>query len=208
MFSKPESDLRAEESHMRVVIVLGFVGTSLVALGSDVPRSVSDPRPEPEPVGPDWYPCDYRGRVVEMTKTGVVIKPEGVLKIYEIRSMPDGTTRERVYIQDETKPPREFTFADTLFPNRPGSKRAMGWEHWPADVRVGDIIWISCHQFAGKDYCSCIRIQRRPGGRVPPAIGDDKTSEKGRLDNIMNAQQFQEETFIPRMLPWMVLNLR
>ena len=107
---------------MRVLTAVVLVGLSLTASGSDMPRPAPIPRPQPEPVGPDWVPCDFCGRVVGITEKGQTIKPERGLKIFIIKPLPDGTTREWVYVQDNTQPPREFVFNDCLFFDRPGPK--------------------------------------------------------------------------------------
>jgi hypothetical protein len=190
---------------MRVLLTFGLLGVSLCAFGSDVPHPEPKPKPEPEPVGPDWVPTSYCGKVVGLTAQGVVIKPQGALKILEITPLPNGTTRERVYVQDYTRPPREFVFSDALFPDRPGSKRSMLFEHWPADVRVGDFVFISCNRLRGTDYCTRIEIRRRPGGKVPLAIGDDKLPIKERIATQLNAIQAREEE-ITRGLPRLFLH--
>lgn len=186
---------------MRVLTVVVLVGLSLAAFGSDMPRPAPIPRPQPEPVGPDWVPCAYCGRVVGITEKGLTIKPERGLKIFIIKPLPDGTTREWVYVQDNTQPPREFVFNDCLFFDRPGPKTPRCGEHQVSDLRVGDFVEISCHRFRGLDFCTRLEIQRRPGGKVPPALHDDKTSLEGRVDTRRNAEQFIEEKVVPKLIP-------
>jgi hypothetical protein len=159
----------------------------------------------------------YYGRVVSVTGEAVTIKPEGVLKFEYKQALADGAVKRWERVQDNTEPPRTFVFSDSALSingTLPATKLAKGpisvncpvGEHKISDLRPGDVVWIGCQRFRGIDLCTDIRIQRRPGGKVPPAIGDDKASPKNRIDNGANAAQFGEETLAPKWIPWMLIH--
>lgn len=154
------------------------------------------------PVGPDFQPPAYHGKVVEITKKTVTIRLEGYLQFNEISYLAEGTKRERVYIQDNDQPPKEFVFGDQLI-LRPDGVSLVKDGHNISDLRVGDVVRIGRNQWLGIDYCNMIQICRRPGGKVPPAVEDERWSKLGkesgknldhaRWDNQMNAAQAREE---------------
>ncbi|MCI0705102.1 MAG: hypothetical protein L0241_28915 [Planctomycetia bacterium] len=189
---------------MRILIVLALVGLSLTSLQSD------EPKPKPPqavlPVGDDFVPSAYLGRVVNVTEETVTIKPEGDLKIGSISFHPDGTIKEeRLYIQDNTKPPQTFVFSDGLHwynGTLPAARRAglvltpHSGLHKISDLRPGDFVFINSYRRQGIDYCAEILIQRRPGGQVPLTIGDDKLPVKDRIATGYNDAQAREEMMI------------
>lgn len=65
-----------------------------------------------------------------------------------------------------------------------------------ADVRVGDEVSLSCELVEGEDVCQQVFIQRRPGGRVPPAPWPTPTYGFP-YDEAMNAFQDYEEWGVP-----------
>jgi hypothetical protein len=65
-----------------------------------------------------------------------------------------------------------------------------------SDVAVGDRIQICCLELNGVLRCETIRIDRRPGGRVPPNPGED-TNHPNPWHERMNAKQDFEEKGIP-----------
>jgi hypothetical protein len=147
-------------------------------------------------VGEDFVPTTYRGRVVGLTNKTVTIKPGGSVQTNEVSFHPDKTVKEeRVYIQDNNQPPRLFVFGDQLLP-RPNGACPVQHGHRIADLQMGDVITIGCSRFRGVDHCTRIEIYRRPGGKVPPAVGDDKLSVQNRWDTRRNAEQAREETAV------------
>jgi hypothetical protein len=52
--------------------------------------------------------------------------------------------------------------------------------------------------------CIRIGIYRRPGGTIPEAE-DAHLPWKTRLHIRCNAEQFVEDTFVPKIMPWMLL---
>ena len=169
--------------------------------------SVQAADPVTVPAGPGFDPGGFQGRIVGFTKSGVIIKPEGRYKVTSSFTLPDGTTVNVVYVQDNTQPPREFVFEDCLFPDRPGSKTARVGEHNVTDLRNGDIVNIGYSGPAQGGACVCIQIRRRPGGRVPPAIWDSKFDECNRVCTRCNAEQFIEEKVVPVTLPRLLRNI-
>jgi hypothetical protein len=183
---------------MRLLLVLGLMaGLSPATQAADPPEEVA----KLPSVGPDFRPTRYRGRVVGLTKTGMVVKPEGVCTEAEVVRQPDGLCKEvAIYRQDNTLPPREFVLADCLFPDRPEAQ-TMRFGHNATDVRLGDIVYLRHQRTNGVPVCHCLMIFRRPGGKVPLAIGDDKDDECIRWCTRRNAEQFIEEKGIPVLVP-------
>ena len=188
----------------------GFFGLMLFCLGiSRSPGRELEPIPPPKPVlnQDDVPPLSFRGRVTVVTGESITIKPEGDIKITESRYLGDGRWEVlSVYRQDNTKPPRTFVFDDgLLFLNGtlPAGGRAKhiaisnpSQQHKISDVRPGDHVQIRCNRVQGVDCCRELHIVRRYGGRVPPAIGDDKLPkdlQHLRIDTLSNAEQAREE---------------
>jgi hypothetical protein len=205
------------EIAMRLLVVPVLIGLLVAPLAASYPPGdLPRPAPMPIPVPKDWQPGSYRGRVVALTDKTVTIKPEGNLRMEIVSFHPDGTVKEKlVYVQDNTQPPRVFTFSDRLLP-RPNGQPGVAQGHKISDVRLGDVIYINCSQSRGVDHCSEIEIHRRPGGRVPPALQDERLSELGkrlgkdfnqsRLDTQMNAAQTAEEQAFG-VIGWLGLHL-
>jgi hypothetical protein len=177
---------------MRLIISLMYVSVSWLLSSTFVPDSPAQAKLAPNK---DEVPPSYYGKVVEITKYTVTIKPQGNLKVYTHRNVGGVMVEESVYVQDNSRPPQSFVFDERLFPN---SSSHVQRGHRISDVKVGDVIQISCGEFRGMAHCFGIEIYRRPGGKVPPAIGDDKTS-LNRWDARMNGEQFAEEKVLPRL---------
>lgn len=170
----------------------GLILPLLLLLAVSLPVA-AQPQKQPEPVPADWYAGRFCGTVVSVGKDGLVIKPAGWLRLLVTDQRHDGTPRERVYLQDNSKPPRAFTFCDSLFPNRPGVKSARIGEHEIEDLRAGDFVEIGCNRIKDKEYCVSLQIQRRRGGTVPLAIGDGSLEVKNRFSTRWNNEQRNEE---------------
>lgn len=196
---------------MRFLLSLALFGLQLSSSGSTEPKQ--NPKPdELPPVDKSFEPHDYSGRVTAVSEEAVTIKPEGFVRIDEIKVLPDGVTQQRkVYIQDNTKPPRTFVFTDgALLTNGtlPAARRAGPpiavrvpyRQHKISDLQPGDFVQISCGQSKGVYFCSEIEIHRRPGGQVPPAIGDDKLPVSKRVSTQRNAAQEQEVKIVRTLL--------
>src|SRR5262245_3979466 len=162
------------------------------------------------PAGPDYVRTNLSGRVVEVGEETITIKPEGNPKTEEWTSFhPDGTIKEkRIYLLDDLKEPQTFVFTTSLLVKNgknlwqiPPARRMGGisshcGEHKISDLQCGDRVFISCRRVQGIDYCTAIHIRRRPGGLVPPAVDDENTTHKHRVDVRMNAEQAREEMLI------------
>jgi hypothetical protein len=185
--------------------------TALVLLALPfVPVAGSDPPDRPPgyplklapgevPVPKDWPPPAYYGRVVGLTDKMVTLKLVRGLRIERIAFNPDGTEKwKQVYVQDNNQPPKVFVFADQLIPKANG-RIAVQTGHRMADVRIGDEIHIGCYQGQGVEYCAGIQIYRRPGGRVPMAMNEEKIDPEHRWDTKRNAEQVREEKAIALM---------
>jgi hypothetical protein len=189
---------------VRTLLVLALVGLSLAALQADEPK----PKPKPPkvvlPVGDDYDPGVYLGRVTVLTEEKITIKPEGDLRTGPITFLPDGTEVHRLYVQDNTKPPKTFVFSDGVLafsdmlpPGRKHSSTAAWGDHKVTEVLLGDLVFINYCRIQGIDTCTHIQITRRPGGKVPPGFYDDKTTWEYRSDNRANTEQYLEETLVP-----------
>ncbi|MDY3563102.1 hypothetical protein R5W23_004601 [Gemmata sp. JC673] len=161
----------------------------------------------------------FLGRVESVCADGVVIKPQGDMRMRWLARHPDGTPRaEHVFVQDNTQPARTFGYEDSLrmfcgLPLTHGVRPGLGHsthsgEHKITDVLVGDIVLASYRQQRGEWVCMAIRIQRRPGGRVPEAVGDKDTTIGRKVVTRMNAEQFVEETIAGKWAPRLLAGLR
>jgi hypothetical protein len=154
--------------------------------------------PAPREKGEQRVRCPgYKGKVVGLTEKTVTI--DGTFtKMYREDRLPGGTIKKTLISYDDGPNPRNFTFHPNLLRPVP----LFNTRHCPADLRMGDVIniWVS-HEDPSVEYCVIIAIHRRPGGRVPPAIGDERLQRLGvpevRWDNRMNAEQAWEERGVP-----------
>jgi hypothetical protein len=162
------------------------------------------------PVGPDYQPSRYIGRVMQITATSVFIRHERLYTEEDYERQPDGICRPvAIYRQNNKLPFHKFQFDPCLFPNLPITKwLGPGGNYYATEVRIGDVVEITRGVQApgGGDTCTRISILRRPGGKVPPAWGDDDLEEHRRHDARCNAEQFVEEKVIPA-LPRLVMHM-
>jgi hypothetical protein len=149
------------------------------------------------------------GRVISVTAESITIKPEGDLKHTYKRYHANGFTQSEEKVQDNNEPSRQFVFNDEMLywnGTLPAAHRAKrisvsppDGHHKISDVQPGDLVLIECRRVQGIDYCTELEIHRRPGGRVPPAWGDDKLPEEKRIDSWRNAAQYREEKAVVTM---------
>jgi hypothetical protein len=190
---------------VRILIALILASVSLGSLHAEEPKP--KPRKVLLPARNDFYPHAFHGRVVSLTDETITIQPEGDFRIGEITFLPDGTVVERLYFQDNSQPAKTFTFSDDMLATNdtlPADRKDKGQksprvrQHKISDILVGDIVRINCwKRQGGGETCLSIQIQRRPRGKVPPALGDNDVSAESRVDIQHNAEQFLEETLIP-----------
>ncbi|MBY0513974.1 MAG: hypothetical protein K2P78_08700 [Gemmataceae bacterium] len=134
-------------------------------------------RPTPFYRGPIIHPADwpgrtfvrqtYHGTVTAVTVQSITIRYDGGggLSSYTLK---DGTTVE-TRIQFAPRPPRKFLVSNVL---AAGGYRLDGSSHRLTDVRVGDVVAIDYDRIEGVDICTHIRIDKRPGGMIPPQPDD------------------------------------
>lgn len=194
---------------MRMLLALSLLSLPFVAVRADDLRRA---RIVVLPAGAGYVRTHFSGRVLAVGDETFTLKPEGNPTTQESFSFhPDGAIKEkRIYVLDTPQDPTTFMFDDSLLMFNGRKIPAGRWaglgqsprydEHRIADLRPNDLVWIRCRRIKGIDYCNSIQIQRRPGGKVPPAIGDGTKPHKYRVDVRMNAEQFAEETFAPWML--------
>ena len=112
----------------------------------------------------------FRGTVTELTRDTITLR----LVTGKLRSFPVGMVlRSGRYYEGED----------------PAAYRL-------ADVKVGDLVRISCPELNGELRCETICIHRRPGGRVPPCPGE-KPDTYLKWHERANAYQDFEEKGIP-----------
>ena len=112
----------------------------------------------------------FNGTVTEVTRERIAIK----LKTDKIQVVPVGKTlRSGGYWEEE----------------HPATYRLV-------DVKVGDRVEICCLELNGELRCETIRIDRRPGGRVPPCPDKNPHSD-WKWHERANAYQDLEEKGIP-----------
>jgi len=175
-----------------MLATLMLIGVAVSPTGSSALLATTGSRPAAQGQADDWVPIGFYGRVVALTPQTVTVKPEGNLTATLTWRSLDGTEHKKVYVQDNTKPPREFTFSEMLKPG-PNGVGGAAYGHRVSDVQVGDVVHISCTRTRGVDYCRAIEIYRRPGGQVPPAVGETDVSPEHRWSVRMNAEQAREE---------------
>ena len=111
-----------------------------------------------------------------------------------IFTTPDG--RSTVFRRSD-EPLRSFDVTDGLASGGYETD-ARPWDTYPlSEVRVGDEVRLRICQFPKKyNVCCGISIERRPGGRVPPAPGEDPDT-RIKHHEWMQAEQDWEEKGIP-----------
>jgi len=178
-----------------IVLLVGGVPPEFVQI-----PPVQPPRVIQRPLRADFYPGIYMGKIASVTKNSITIKLCGAPKIICSETLPDGTIAESTYVQDNTREPVELAFSPALSKGERDSSPNYGTDHGVADLRVGDLVYLDYYRsLAGMDTCKAIGIQRRPGGKVPPAHHDLSGQNKfrGRWDDKCNAEQFMEEVGMP-----------
>ncbi len=192
---------------MRYVLLVLFLCLGGSAPAAPIPPAA--PKPARKPAGPDYQPTGFLGRVEFIGPDKVTLKPERNPQITWVETNSDGSEVEVFYVQDNTQPPKTFTFSDRLLTlngvvlprNRVWNGQYSRGEHRISDVRVGDLIYVDYGTLRGQTLCSWIAVLRRPGGRVPDAYGDDNPDYKLKSSTERNAEQFIEETVAGRWVP-------
>lgn len=139
-----------------------IIGTTLVLIlcvsaslgGAAPPVDPESSKPPPEPKN-DAGGIDYWGKVTELAKDSITIQ----------------------FGDDK---PKRFPVSDTLALGKvPKEPRPIPGYDWPyfvmpssmyrlTDVKAGDLVIIYYSHIDGVNICDHIRIQKRPGGLVPP----------------------------------------
>ena len=122
-----------------------------------------------------------------LLKNSITIQPFGGMEV----RLPTGETK--VF---PPRPPKTFVLSALLAAGRASDSLGASHAYRFADVKVGDQVRIDCSRVDGLDFCDHICIDRRSGGRVPPAPGDDHDT-RFQWHNRCNALQDWEEFRIP-----------
>lgn len=178
----------------------------LFAVGASQPAPPAKPKFDPGPWGApppmgDPESMNYSrvrtsGYVESITKDGITLYwPKREM----LRLRYDPMTGALIDEKKETLP----AVPAKTFPL--GKELAAGEYMKPADadmtyrithVRVGDRVSIEYDRRNGVDICKMIRIERRPGGRVPPAPGEKADTFRKHHEGA-NANQDWEENRTP-----------
>lgn len=189
---------------MRLMIFLLAAGGLILSPPPYQGLAAAEDAPPALKIAEDDVLPGFMGLVQEVTDKHMVIKPQGNIKFTWTHFGANGRpVAEYEVKQDNSGPPKKFVYShQTLATNGTLPKgvkleiqNAEGGrgQHKLSEVRPGDLVLISCERIKGENVCYAIEIHRRPGGRVPPAIGDDKQENNRRIDVQRNADQEREE---------------
>jgi hypothetical protein len=137
-----------------VLLQSSFAPASAKADSQDGTPPVSEP---PEPRDGDVY-IPYWGRVTELTCTSITIQFDNQKGLKPKQFLASETLAAgKIPLEPRPKPLQRQTYSVM-----PSSMYRL------TDVKVGDWVLIHYTSLNGVDICDHIRIQKRPGGRVPP----------------------------------------
>ncbi|MBX9627779.1 MAG: hypothetical protein K2X82_28535 [Gemmataceae bacterium] len=205
-------------------LVLGAAVSILVpSVGLGGPPAVAPPpRPAAEPVGrrPDRR-TTVEGVVTAVDGTSVTIRgfdlrytdigrrnlflvsvggrpPVLCVKVEQTRHVLALTlpTGEVMYVQRAALPARRFPVDRVLAAGGFHEEEMLGSTYRLADVRVGDEVTLWLQRDGPEGVCRAVQIERRPGGRVPPAPGE-RPDDPDPYHAWVNAYQDWEERGIP-----------
>ena len=108
----------------------------------------------------------------DSTEGAIAIAPRSGKGKVEDGGLLDGTVLEVTKDSITLRPwdggkPRQFVASARLAAG--GPRRSTVPYHHLSDVKVGDYVEISLKRSDGVDICDAIEIERRPGGKIPPA---------------------------------------
>ena len=97
-------------------------------------------------------------------------------------------------LPDDTQ--RSFPLSPDLAAGKLPSGAGFGERYTIGDLQLGDIITVKYDTLPTADLCQKVRIERRPGGMIPPEH-DEKDGLPLRWHELANALQQQEENGTP-----------
>lgn len=134
------------------------------------------------------------GTVTAVDKESITVADVGkiITRYIPVPGQPD---REEVTIIPP-QPPRRFIAHGPLAKGGYLEHGSPASQYRLSDVKVGDKVFFDWWRFEGTDYVHYVRIDRRPGGRVPPSPAE-KPGEENPWHEKANAYQDLEEKGIP-----------
>ena len=178
----------------------------LFAVGASQPAPPAKPKFDPGPWGApppmgDPESMNYSrvgtsGYVESIDKDAITLYwPEREV----MRFRHDPVTGAQVDVKKETLPAvpaKKFLLGKELADGGYTKSATEDMTYRVVDVRVGDRVDIEYDRRNGVDICKMIRIERRPGGRGPPAPGE-KADAFRKYHEQANARQDGEENRTP-----------
>jgi hypothetical protein len=117
-------------------------------------------------------------------------------------------TQQSITIQAAGQPAgKRFVASDLLASGGFKKNLTPGSMYRMADVRVGDSVLIRYNVISGVSVCTEIRIQRRPGGKVPPSPGQ-LPNDQIKYHEYTNAYWDEVERGIPMPLKFIPISER
>lgn len=176
-----------------------LVGVLLCLVGAGpVPGRLGDVQPMPlarPGEAPNLWNQLYGGPVTAVTKASITIVYLGGEET-TLRFSPQGKLVDKAITRIPRQPPKTFRVSEALAAGKFDSGGGSAFSYRLSDVRVGDRVCIWYNRVDGVDICERISIDRRPGGRIPPAPGQ-RSEDPIQWHEWMNAQQDFEEKGIP-----------
>jgi hypothetical protein len=130
---------------------------------------------------------EYEGWVTHLTRDSLTIQKPGGFGWRQV-----STSRGRVVFEARWdivySESRTFRASAVLaageFPTDGHAERMPSYSYRLTDVRLRDKVCIGYTQLEGVDICIDIRIDRRPGGLVPPAPGEHPKRREDRKHHV------------------------
>lgn len=101
---------------------------------------------------------------------------------------------------------RVFRVSPALTSERIPLDQNLGGGHRLNQMHLGDMVSLGLAHARDGYVCTALAIVRRPSGTIPEAE-DSHLPHRCRLHVRGNFEQFVEETWVPKVIPWMLANL-
>jgi hypothetical protein len=190
------------------VLLTGY-GLGRPGIGEAVASPLGPPRQgEVGPVRPwlkQWGPVNrahfmHRAPVLAVTRRSITLRVPARQEVLTLFTADGKYSAEVVRPVIPEQPPITFRASPLLesgeFDMYPV---AIIGEPYPLSaVRVGDVVIVGYDKRRGEYICYEVTICRRPGGKVPPAPGENPNSARAKYHLIMNENQEREEKGLGR----------
>ena len=171
---------------------LGSPGTAPTSMSAQQPLGV------PPPNVPGIWGGIHRGAVTEITKTSITVTSPGWVEKL-VQPLPNGSALIEFRVIPE-QPPRMFRLSKALAAGRTPEFEVDpifpvvtsvddSYYNVVADLRVGDVVEV---KYTRLDLCEAFRIERRPGGIIPPPRGRDPHAAYQFHEHMQAIQDWEE----------------